>query len=80
MAVFIFFSIRDATFNHETPALTHNYQNIVLETVDDAKANPLKHTQVHGGVGILKNQMACAFSGFNGLAFASSTVSNTMFW
>jgi hypothetical protein len=32
--------------------------------VDDAKANPLKHTQVHGGVGILKNQMACAFSGF----------------
>ncbi len=52
------------TFNHETPALTHNYQNTVLETVDDAKANPLKHTQVHGGVGILKNQMACAFSGF----------------
>jgi hypothetical protein len=22
------------TFNHETPALTHNYQNTVLETVD----------------------------------------------
>ena len=52
------------TFNHETPILTHDYQNIVLETVDDAKANPLKHAQVHGGVSILKNQMACAFSGF----------------
>jgi hypothetical protein len=34
--------------------------------VDDAKANPLKHAQVHGGVGILKNQMACARIIFDG--------------
>ena len=52
------------TFNHEIPTLTHDYKNIALETVNDAKANPLKDTQVRGGVGILKNQMACAFSGF----------------
>lgn len=51
-------------FNHEFPTLTHNYQNIALETLDDAKAKPLKDTQVRNGVGILKNQMACAFSGF----------------
>jgi probable DNA repair protein len=51
-------------FNTENSALKHTYQSIVLNTLADAKAKPLKDKQVHGGVGILKNQMACAFSGY----------------
>ncbi len=52
------------TFIHQNPTLKHRYQNTTLETLADTKAKPLKESHVHHGVHILKNQMACAFSGF----------------
>ncbi|WXT99481.1 MAG: hypothetical protein Ctma_0180 [Catillopecten margaritatus gill symbiont] len=51
-------------FTHETQSFTREYQTITMENLTDIKVNPLTDMQVRGGVGILKDQMACAFKGF----------------
>ncbi|SFV82363.1 FIG01199495: hypothetical protein [hydrothermal vent metagenome] len=52
------------TFNNEIETPEHQYQPALLETINDTQATPLTDKQVSGGVGILKDQMACAFKGF----------------
>ena len=52
------------TFNNEIETPEHQYQPALLETISDIQATPLSDKQVSGGVGILKDQMACAFKGF----------------
>ncbi len=52
------------SFNHEIKTPEHQFEPATLETIDDNQAVPLADTQVSGGVGILKDQMACAFKGF----------------
>ncbi len=47
----------------ETPE--HQFEPAILETINNNQATPLADTQVNGGVGILKDQMACAFKGFS---------------
>jgi ATP-dependent helicase/DNAse subunit B len=51
-------------FNNETQAFKYEYQNVALELLSDAQANPLLDTQVNDGVSILKDRMACEFKGF----------------
>ena len=51
-------------FNHEITAPEHRFESALLETISDNQATPLADKQVSGGVGILKDQMACAFKGF----------------
>lgn len=52
-------------FNHEIKTPEHQFEPATLETLDDNQATPLADKQVSGGVGILKDQMACAFKGFS---------------
>jgi len=52
------------TFNNEIETPKHLHQPTPLETINDTQAVPLADKQVSGGVGILKDQMACAFKGF----------------
>ncbi len=51
-------------FNTSVEILTGTFQSVPRENIDDSQASPLTDTQVRGGVGILKDQMACAFKGF----------------
>ncbi|HIM57733.1 MAG TPA: hypothetical protein EYJ00_00165, partial [Gammaproteobacteria bacterium] len=43
----------------------YQFEPATLETIDDKQVTPLIDKQVSGGVGILKDQMACAFKGFS---------------
>jgi len=52
------------TFSDENASPQHKHQSTILETLLDIKANSVSDTQVNGGVGILKDQMACEFKGF----------------
>ncbi|HCJ97568.1 MAG TPA: hypothetical protein DHV40_01590, partial [Gammaproteobacteria bacterium] len=51
-------------FNNEIETPKQPHQPAPLETINDTQATPLVDKQVSGGVGILKDQMACAFKGF----------------
>jgi len=53
------------SFNHEIKTPEYQFEPATLETIDDNQAMPLVDKQVSGGVGILKDQMACAFKGFS---------------
>ncbi|HCQ69537.1 MAG TPA: hypothetical protein DIT78_00915 [Gammaproteobacteria bacterium] len=52
-------------FNNEIETPKQPHQPALLETINDTQAAPLVDKQVSGGVGILKDQMACAFKGFS---------------
>jgi len=52
------------TFNNKIETPEHQYHPALLESINDTQAMPLTNKQVSGGVGILKDQMACAFKGF----------------
>jgi probable DNA repair protein len=52
------------SFNNEIETPEHQDHPALFETINDTQATPLANKQVSGGVGILKDQMACAFKGF----------------
>ncbi len=52
------------SFDNEIKTPEHQFEPATLESIDDNQAVPLADIQVSGGVGILKDQMACAFKGF----------------
>jgi len=52
------------TFDNKIETPEHQYHPAVLEIINDTYSTPLTNKQVRGGVGILKDQMACAFKGF----------------
>jgi len=53
------------TFDDEIQTPRYQFEPATLETIDDKQVTPLIDKQVSGGVGILKDQMACAFKGFS---------------
>ncbi len=52
------------TFNNKIETPKYQYHPIILEAIIDIQTALLVNKQVNGGVGILKDQMACAFKGF----------------
>ncbi len=53
------------TFTGNPISTKYKYQELDIDTFSDDKVIPLSNTRVSGGVGILKDQMACAFKGFS---------------
>lgn len=51
-------------FGNKNQSLKHRHQPVAMVNFADTKTKPLSATQVSGGVGILKDQMACEFKGF----------------
>ena len=51
-------------FNSEVEILESNHQSATLETLTDTQVSELSNKQISGGVGVLKDQMACPFKGF----------------
>lgn len=51
-------------FTNEVMPPPQQHQSAAIESLADEQSMPVENTQVRGGVGILKDQMACSFKGF----------------
>ncbi len=52
------------TFDDAINMPKDQYQPVIMENLDDVRAEQLTKTKISGGVSVLKDQMACAFKGF----------------
>ena len=51
-------------FDNKVSLYEYHYENLQQECLVDNQVTPLSKTEVRGGLGILKSQIACAFQGF----------------